>query len=112
MLGHLQVIVFFVLTLGAFIIEVIALIDCARRPARAFYVEGKRTKKFWLTLLAIFTLVGFLGLQPPLGFGYLGLGALIVAVPAFIYLADVRPAIRPHGFGKGNSNGPNSRGGW
>jgi hypothetical protein len=108
MFADLQWLIIFLLTLGAFVLELIALIDCARRPQYAFAREGKRTKKFWLILLAVFALVGFLGLEPPLGAGYLGLTALLIAIPSFIYFADVRPAIRPYGFGQNNNN----RGGW
>lgn len=111
MFGNLQYFIFFVLTLGAFIIEVWALGDAARRPQRAFTNEGKRTKMFWVILLAVAALIGFLGLQPPLGAGYLGLTAIFIAIPAFIYFADVRPAVKPYGYGKG-SNGHNNRGGW
>lgn len=106
--GNLQLLILFLLTLGAFVIEVMAVIDCARRPERAFIAEGKKTKKFWLILLGVAALVGFLGLTPPLGIGFLGLSAIFVAVPAFIYYADVLPAIKPHGFKKKNNN----RGGW
>lgn len=111
MFGHLQYLIFFLLTLGAFAIEVLALIDAARRPQRAFSMEGKKTKKFWVVLLTIAAVIGFLGLEPPLGVGYLGLTAIFIAIPAFVYFADVFPAVKQYGYGKGN-NGQNNRGGW
>ncbi|WP_029069077.1 DUF2516 family protein [Jonesia quinghaiensis] len=99
MFAFIQHAIMFILTTACFAIEVWALVDASRRPARAFTAEGKRTKKFWLILLGASTLVGFLGLEPPLGAGYLGLMALFIAIPAFIYFADVRPALKPYGSG-------------
>ncbi|WP_313279607.1 DUF2516 family protein [Timonella senegalensis] len=113
MFGPLQQLIMFALTAGCFAVEVFALVDCLRRPARAFTSEGKKTKQFWSLLLGGTALVGFLGLQPPLGWGFLGLSALLVAIPSFIYLTDVRPAVTPYGYGNGNSgSGNNKRGGW
>ena len=118
MFGPLQQLIMFVLTTGCFALEIWALVDCLRRPARAFTSEGKRTKSFWSLLVGASALVGFLGLEPPLGWGFLGLTALLVAIPAFIYFADVRPAVRPYGFGSGGSGsgrsgrGTSGRGGW
>lgn len=111
MFGNLQTLIMFLLTTGAFAVELLALIDCVRRPVHAFAREGKKTKKFWSILLGVATLVGFLGLEAPLGSGRLGLTALFVAIPAFIYYADVFPAVKSYGYGKGNGNN-NNRGGW
>lgn len=109
--GNLQMLIMFLLTAGAFAIEVLAVIDCVRRPVHAFTREGKKTKKFWSILLGVAALVGFLGLEPPLGTGYLGLSAVFVAIPAFVYYADVFPAVKSYGYGKGKGNN-NNRGGW
>ncbi len=113
MFGGLQTLIMFVLTTGCFVIQAWALIDCLRRPQRAFISEGKKTKKFWGILLGVFVLVGFTGLEPPLGYGMLGYTALFVTIPAFIYFADVRPAVAPYGFGTGGSRGSGrNSGGW
>ena len=112
MFGFLQTTIMFVLTTGCFVAEVWGLVESLRRPQRAFVSAGKKTKKFWSILLGATVLVGFLGLTPPLGNGYLGLTALLVAIPAFIYFADVRPAIAPYGTGGKGGSGRNSRGGW
>ncbi len=101
------------LTAGCFAVEIWAFVDCLRRPDRAFTSEGKKTRKFWALLLGVVMLLGFVGLEPPFGRGF-GLTTLIIAIPAFIYFADVRPAIAPYGFGNGsnNSGGRNRGGGW
>lgn len=113
MFGGLQNLVMFVITTGCFVIQAWALIDCLRRPERAFTSEGKKTKKFWSILLGAFALIGFTGLQPPLGVGMLGITTLFVTIPAFIYFADVKPAIAPYGFGGSGNNGNNrNSGGW
>lgn len=111
MIGLMQGGVLFVLTTVCFVVEVWALIDCLSRPQHAFLSAGKRTKKFWLLLTGLSTAVGFLGLPYPLGNGYLGLTALFVAVPAFVYMADVRPAVR-HYRGGSNRNNRNNKSGW
>ncbi|ACV08111.1 DUF2516 family protein [Jonesia denitrificans] len=108
MFAQLQAAILFVITTTCFALEVWAFVDALRRPPRAFTSEGKRTKKFWSILLGASALIGFLGLQPPLGAGYLNLSALFIAVPAFIYLADVRPALKPYGTTGGNQNNPRS----
>ena len=111
MFGFMQGSVLFVLTTACFVVELCALIDLVRRPAGAFTSAGKRTKNFWLILIGVTVLIGFLGLRPPLGNGYLGISALFVAIPAFIYFADVRPAIKDHRGGPRGRN-HNNRSGW
>lgn len=112
MIRTLQVLVYFALYAAVFVITVYALVDALRRPARAFASGGKRTKQFWATLLGVATAVAFVAIPPPVGFGFLGFLALGSAVAAGVYLADVRPAIKPYsgGSGPGRSGGP--RGGW
>lgn len=110
MFGFLQGTVLLIMTTVCFVAEVAAVIDCARRPAGAFVSAGKRSKNFWLLLTGGSAAVGFLGLEPPLGIGYLGVTALFVAIPAFIYFADVRPAVSRYGGGKNQRRNKNS--GW
>ena len=61
--------------LGAFAIEVWALLHALRQPAGAFTAAGKRTKNFWTLVLAINVALGFIALPPfgPLSGGFLGL---------------------------------------
>ncbi len=111
MIRTLQLAVYFALYAAVFVMTVYALVDALRRPARAFVSGGKRTKQFWTVLLGIATAVAFVALPWPVGFGMLSFLALGSAVAAGVYLADVRPAIKPYsgGSGPGRSGGP-SRG--
>ena len=52
MFASLQLTVMLLLTLALFLVEVFALVDAARRPAGAFTSAGKRTKVFWVSILA------------------------------------------------------------
>jgi hypothetical protein len=93
---------FWVLLLGAFVIEAWAFGDLLRRPAAAFPAAGKQTKPIWLIILGVAFVIGIAG-----AVGYLSLISIfpIVAfVAAAIYLVDVRPkvsSIKP-----GSSQGP------
>ncbi len=82
-----QSLVLSVLGLVALGLEVFALIDAARTRPDAFLAASKRTKNFWVAILAVATLVGFV--TSPLSM--FGVAAI---VGAGVYLADVRPALR------------------
>lgn len=83
---------FWVLLLGAFVVETWAFIDALIRPSVAFPAAGKQTKPIWLIILGIAFVIG-------IG-GALGLLALLSIFPiaafvaAAIYLADVRPKVK------------------
>ena len=82
---------FWVLLLGAFVIEAWAFGDLLRRPAAAFPAAGKQTKPIWLIILGVAFVIGIAG-----AVGYLSLISIfpIVAfVAAAIYLVDVRPKV-------------------
>lgn len=112
MIATIQVFLFLALALVAFGVEVWALADAARRPAHAFTAEGKRTKPFWVWVLVAASVGGFLGLPYPIGLGLLPFFLMIVAVvPAGVYLADVRPAVRGYGSSGGGRRPPRG-GGW
>ncbi|UNX54519.1 DUF2516 family protein [Georgenia sp. TF02-10] len=98
MVGNLQVLLFLALALVMLGLELWALVDAARRPAGAFTTAGKRTKTFWLVLLGVAAVIGFVAIPPPLGIGLMGgFLQLLAVVPAGVYLADVRPAVRGYG---------------
>ncbi len=108
MIRDAQLFVYNALYLVVFVLAAWALIDAAVRPAVAFVNAGKRTKKFWLLVTGAATAISFAGLG---GGGFL---VIIAAVAAGVYLADVRPAVKPYsGGGGGRGRGtPPSRGGW
>lgn len=93
MFAALQLYLLAFITAVLFAVEVFALVDAVRRPPAAFVSAGKRTKNFWAVLLGVFAVLGFIGLYPPIGGGFLGLWALFVVIPAAIYMTDVRPAV-------------------
>ena len=112
MIITLQNLILLAIALGIFITQVFCLIDVTRRPASAFPAEGKRTKQFWLILLIVAALFGFLALPYPLGVARIGLFlGMISAVPAILYMVDVRPAVSRHGTQRGGGRGGRGGGG-
>ena len=91
-----QAMVLLVLNVGAFVLAAFALIDAVRRPAAAFEYAGKRTKTFWALLLGVATALAFVSIG-----GSIGLLVIVSVVAAGVYLADVRPAVRTYGGGRG-----------
>jgi hypothetical protein len=88
-LNGAQGLVLVVLGALALAMQAFALVDAVRHRPDAFTAAGKRTKQFWVIVLAVATALGFVSLLNPLNiFG------LIAVVAAGIYLADVRPALR------------------
>lgn len=83
---------FWVLLLGAFVIEGWAFVDLLRRPSAAFPAAGKQTKPLWLVILGVAFVIGIGG-----ALGYLSLLSffpIIAFVAAAIYLVDVRPKVK------------------
>ncbi|WP_156253101.1 DUF2516 family protein [Pseudactinotalea terrae] len=105
LIGTIQQYLFLGLALVGLGLELWALVHAARTPNRSFEVADKRTKKFWVIVLAVAVLLGFLALPPPIGFSPLPvMFGLLAIVPAGIYLADVRPAVQRYsGRGGGSS---------
>jgi hypothetical protein len=101
--------IFWVLSIAAFAMSGYALFHGARTPARAFAVAGKRTKRFWMIILALAALfsfssaVGYFGI----GLGQLNIFAIASVIAAGVYLADVKPAVSEVGRG-----GAGPYGGW
>lgn len=112
MIAWLQLIVYYALFTAVFLLCLYALVDAARRPPRAFETAGKRTKTFWMVLLGVATAVAFAALPIPGGPGMPMFLALGSAVAAGVYLADVRPAIRPYSGGPGGAGGSGRPRGW
>lgn len=99
---------FFALAGAAFVVEGWALVDAIARPSGAYISAGKKTKNFWLLILApafVFGAAGFL-LNPGLYMSALSLLFIAAFVAAAVYLADVRPKVKEYRQGRGSSNGP------
>jgi predicted acyltransferase len=94
---------FWVLLIGAFVVETWAFVDAIRHPAASFVAAGKQTKPLWLIILGVAFLIGIGGALNRIGiFSFL---PIIAFVAAAIYLADVRPKIRNLSGGS-SSQGP------
>ena len=52
---------FWVLLIGAFVVEAWAFVDAIRRPAPSFVAAGKQTKPLWLIILGVAFLIGIGG---------------------------------------------------
>jgi predicted CDP-diglyceride synthetase/phosphatidate cytidylyltransferase len=75
-----------VLALGC---EVFAVVDALRHRPDAYVAAGKRTKNFWMIVLAVAVVVGVITL-----FNVLNFVGIIAFIAAAVYLTDVRPALR------------------
>jgi Protein of unknown function (DUF2516) len=82
---------FWVLLLGAFVIEAWAFFDALRRPVAAFPAAGKQTKPIWLVILGVAFVIGIAGAVGSLSL--VSIFPIVAFVAAAIYLVDVRPKI-------------------
>src|SRR5215469_4851535 len=82
---------FWVLLLGAFVIEAWAFGDALRRPAAAFPAAGKQTKPIWLVILGVAFVIGIAGALDVVSL--ISIFPIVAFVAAAIYLVDVRPKI-------------------
>lgn len=110
MVGSLQYLIVVVLSVVAFGLEAYALVDAIRHRPDAYVAAGKRTKGFWVAVLAVATAFGFIALPPPIGSGIissLGILSLVGVVAAAVYLTDVKPAVQQmRGRGGSGRSGP------
>jgi hypothetical protein len=83
---------FWVLLIGAFVIETWAFVHALLQPANAFVAAGKQTKPLWLIILGVAFVIGVGGVVGSLAL--LSFFPIIAFVAAAIYLVDVRPKIK------------------
>lgn len=95
---------FWVLLLGAFVIETWAFVDVLIRPAAAFPAAGKQTKPIWLLILGVAWVIGIGGAVGKLQL--LSIFPIVAFVAAAIYLVDVRPKVKLIKPGSGSRQGP------
>jgi hypothetical protein len=86
---------FLVISVVLLAVKIWALVDAIIRPEHAFVAAGKQTKGFWLVILALAVVLGWIGL-----FSIIGL------VAALVYLVDVRPRVREIRRGSSGGSGP------
>jgi hypothetical protein len=99
-----QAVVFFALAVFAFVTQLVALVDAARRRSDAYIAAGKMTKQRWLLILGVATAIGFVAvggiLLSPVHFLN-----VVAFVAAAVYLVDVKPALQQVTGGRGGSRG-------
>ena len=113
MFGSLQIAIIQIIAIITLIGAVWALIEALRYPPQAYVAAGKRTKVFWGSIVGVATLVAFLTLPPPFGFGSGIFSFFTIAALAAVavFFADVRPALNlVHRPGSGRPK--DNRGGW
>lgn len=93
LLGSFQSWLFLLLSLAAFVIELIAFIDSLRFKDEVYRAADKRGKAMWCVILGIAAALGLLSL-PPLGRGGFGFLTIIGFIAAAVYMLDVRKALR------------------
>ena len=76
----------YVVIYGLLALRTWALLDCLTRKVAAFPAVDKLTKPAWVAMLLAADVIGW--------FVPLGIFTLLSVLPASIYLADVRPAVR------------------
>ena len=96
MISDLQFLVVLALTVGAFAVEVFALVEAIRTPAQAFANAGKLTRQAWLAILGVATAIGFLALPFQAYIRPFDFIAVVAAVAAIVFVVDVRPAVAPY----------------
>ena len=104
---------FWLLLIIAFVMELWALVDALTVPEGAFSAASKQSKKLWMIILIVATVLGAAHAVAPAALGIRPIGLLLGILPvaafiaAAVYLADVRPAVAPYkkrGGGRGGSN--------
>ena len=90
------------LGIALFVLELVAFVDAAIRPAEAYVATSKQTKQFWLVLIGLSSWITLV--YGPLGLFGLGLVGIIAAS---VYLLDVRPALKEVGGGRGRGGRQN-----
>ena len=94
---------FWVLLIGAFVVETWAFVDAIRHPAASFVAAGKQTKPLWLIILGVATVIG-LGTAASGSLSVIGILSVAAFVAAAVYLTDVKPKV------SGSSGGSSHQG--
>ncbi len=76
-----------IINVALLVVKLFAFIDALRRTGEEFRAAGKWTKTGWTILLGVAVALQLLPL-----FG--GIVNIALTIAAFVYLADVRPAIK------------------
>ncbi|MDR2567421.1 MAG: DUF2516 family protein [Bifidobacteriaceae bacterium] len=107
-------ILFGLLGLAAFVVEVVAFGFAVKAPAGAYIAAGKMSKGAWVAITAFAMAIGFVGVPLPYGGTYYRFGgplSIAALVAALVFMISVRPALKPYG-GPSGRGGPGRPGGW
>jgi fatty acid desaturase len=80
---------FWAANLVALIVKLWAIVDAAIRPSEAYRAADKRSKTFWVVLLAVMIVLTYF-----FGGAVLSIVGIVSVTAAIVYLVDVRPAVR------------------
>jgi hypothetical protein len=99
--ASIQQLIMFAFGVAAVGLSVFGLVDALRHRPDAFTAAGKRTKNFWLVVLAVAVALSFVSVFAPFTLPW-----IVAVVGAGVYAVDVRPALRKV-IGRGSSgDGP------
>lgn len=90
--GNIQSLVFLLLSVAAFVFQLVAFIDSLRYSNEVYSAAGKRSRVFWSTILGIASALAFISLPPM--YIRIPFVTLLGIVAAGVYFADVRKALR------------------
>lgn len=88
---------FWWLSTALVLFKLYALVDAALRRDDAYRAADKKSKRFWLVILAL-----ALGVDLLFGASVMSPLSLVGLVGAIVYMVDVRPAIKQLTDGRGN----------
>ncbi|MDR1392428.1 MAG: DUF2516 family protein [Bifidobacteriaceae bacterium] len=109
--GTTQFLVVLLLSAGAFVAELWALISVVKAPAAAFTLNGRLKKGAWLGINTAAALIGLIALPTP--FQMLSFASILwlaALVAALVYLVSVRPSVT--GRRRPPRNQPGQSAGW
>jgi hypothetical protein len=94
-------VILWVVQIALTLFALFALVDAALRREDAYRAADKKTKPFWLVVLALSTAAMYF-------MAYFWFLAIFALVATIVYMVDVRPAVRevagPRGRGRGRSS--------
>ncbi|GAA4109727.1 DUF2516 family protein [Nocardioides fonticola] len=75
------------------VVKLFAFISALTFSSQSYEAAGKLTKPAWSLILGLGVVLHFLGMVLRLPIGFTGILGIAFTVAAFVYLADVRPAL-------------------
>jgi hypothetical protein len=90
-----QLLIVFVLSVGAFTVEVWAFVCALKAPSGAYALAGRLSKRAWVGITAAAAAIGLAALPTPfLAVPFGGILSIAAIVAALVFLVGVRPKVR------------------